>query len=77
MTYEDLKRIDVECVWWTHSKGTDWRYLGEKDLERARLVLVENMKQADVARAQGVSAETISHAVRRARRGAQKLGIEA
>lgn len=75
MTLDDLIRIDKECAWYTHSKGTDWRYLGAKNLERARRVLVDGESQADVARAEGVSPETVSKAVRRARRGALKLGV--
>ena len=51
------------------------RYLNGKDTERARLVLVVGLKQVDVAKAEGVTKETISKAVRRARRGAQRLGI--
>jgi len=69
MKYEDLKRIDVECAY------TGRGFLGAKRMERAKLVLVDGMKQADVARALGVSRETVSSAVRRTRRGAQKLGI--
>ena len=75
MTLEDLQRIDRECVWWTYAKGTNWRYLGEKGLERARLVLVEGKKISDVARAQGISRQRIYQAINRAKFGAAKLNI--
>lgn len=75
MTYDDLLRIDRECAWYTYRQGTDWRYMGEKGLQRAKLVLVDGMRQCDVAKAEGVSPQTISAAVRRARRGAAKLGL--
>ena len=70
MKYEDLIQIAQNGGF-----RSGERYLSEKDTERARLVLVDGLKQVDVAKAEGVTRETISKAVRRARRGAQRLGI--
>jgi len=65
ITYIDLLRID---------KVNGWRrYLGEKNFQRAKLVLVDGMKHCDVAKIEGVTGETIGKAVRKARWGFIKL----
>ena len=65
ITYIDLLRID--------KVNGCRRYLGEKNFQRARLVLVNGMKHCDVAKIEGVTGETIGKAVRKARRGFVKL----
>jgi predicted DNA-binding protein (UPF0251 family) len=49
--------------------------LTEKEIQRAKIVLIDGIKQSDVARDQGVSRQTVNKAVRRAIWIAIDLGV--
>ena len=67
MTYEDILRID------SYRKG--FRALGDCGIRRVKMVLIDGMKQVDVAKLDGVSPEAVSCKIRKAKYVAKKLGI--
>jgi hypothetical protein len=70
---EELVTADVLCNWWTHSKGFDWRYLGDAALDRARRVMIEGHSPKLVAEADGITRQHVYVGLKKAMRAVSTL----
>jgi hypothetical protein len=73
VTMDELLQADVRCNWWTHSKGFDWRYLGDVAIDRARRVMIEGQTPKQVAESDGITRQHVYVGLKRAMRAVSKL----
>ena len=61
MTYEDLLRMNIFCG------------LREKNLRRAKLIFIDNIRPSDVAKLEGISVSRIYQVIYKVKRGCARL----